>query len=74
MNYAKDFTTEQQQLIRQLNICIENREYSRDEIKRMMQDFNKLGKEIGKTTTEIAEAANDWLRAGYDGAAASQLT
>lgn len=48
--------------------------YSRDEIKRMMQDFNKLGKEIGKTTTEIAEAANDWLRAGYDGATASQLT
>lgn len=48
--------------------------YSRDEIKRMMQDFNKLGKEIGKTTTEIAEAANDWLRAGYEGAEASQLT
>lgn len=48
--------------------------YSRNEIKRMMQDFNKLGKEIGKTTTEIAEAANDWLRAGYDGAEASQLT
>lgn len=48
--------------------------YSRNEIKRMMQDFNKLGKEIGKTTTEIAEAANDWLRAGYDGATASQLT
>lgn len=48
--------------------------YSRNEIKRMMQDFNKLGKEIGKTTTEIAEAANDWLRAGYEGAEASQLT
>lgn len=48
--------------------------YSRDEIKRMMQDFNKLGKEIGKTTTEIAEAANDWLRAGYEGSEASKLT
>ena len=48
--------------------------YTRDEVSGMMLDFNKLGKEIGKTTSEIAEAANDWLRAGYDGAAASQLT
>ena len=48
--------------------------YTRDEVSGMMLDFNKLGKQIGKTTSEIAEAANDWLRAGYDGAAASQLT
>ena len=48
--------------------------YTRTEINSMMLDFNKLGKEIGKTTSEIAEAANDWLRAGYDGAEASQLT
>lgn len=48
--------------------------YTREEISGMMLDFNKLGKQIGKTTSEIAEAANDWLRAGYSGAAASQLT
>lgn len=48
--------------------------YTREEVSGMMLDFNKLGKQIGKTTSEIAEAANDWLRAGYDGAAASQLT
>lgn len=48
--------------------------YTRDEVSGMMLDFNKLGKQIGKTTSEIAEAANDWLRAGYSGAAASQLT
>ena len=48
--------------------------YTREEINSMMLDFNKLGKELGKSTTEIAEAANDWLRAGYEGTEASQLT
>ena len=48
--------------------------YTRTEINSMMQDFNKLGNQLGKTTTEIAEAANDWLRAGYEGSEASQLT
>lgn len=48
--------------------------YTREQVSGMMLDFNKLGKQIGKTTSEIAEAANDWFRAGYDGAAASQLT
>ncbi len=48
--------------------------YTRDEINGMMWDFNKLGTEMGKTTQEIAAAANDWLRAGYEGAEASQLT
>ena len=48
--------------------------YTRDEINGMMWDFNKLGTEMGKTTQEIAAAANDWLRAGYEGQEASQLT
>lgn len=48
--------------------------YTRDEINGMMYDFNKLGTEMGKTTQEIAAAANDWLRAGYEGQEASQLT
>ena len=48
--------------------------YTRSEITGMMSDFNKLGKQIGKTTSEIAEAANDWLRAGYEGAEVTQLT
>lgn len=48
--------------------------YTRDEINGMMWDFNKLGTEMGKTTQEIAAAANDWLRAGYEGAEASKLT
>lgn len=48
--------------------------YTKNSIHDMMLEFNDLAKEIGKTTEEIAEAANDWLRAGYEGQEASQLT
>lgn len=40
----------------------------------MMTDFNELAEEIGKTTQEVAAAANDWLRAGYSGKQAAELT
>lgn len=48
--------------------------YTKSNIHDMMLEFNDLAKEIGKTTEEIAEAVNDWLRAGYEGREASQLT
>ena len=48
--------------------------YTRKEIKGMMADFNELAEEIGKTTQEVAAAANDWLRAGYSGKQAADLT
>lgn len=48
--------------------------YTKNNIHDMMLEFNDLAKEIGKTTEEIAEAANDWLRAGYEGQEVSQLT
>lgn len=48
--------------------------YTKNSIHDMMLEFNDLAKEIGKTTEEIAEAANDWLRAGYEGQETSQLT
>lgn len=48
--------------------------YTKNNIHDMMLEFNNLAKQIGKTTEEIAEAANDWLRAGYEGQEASQLT
>lgn len=48
--------------------------YTKNNIHDMMLEFNDLAKEIGKTTEEIAEAANDWLRAGYEEQEASQLT
>ena len=43
------------------------------EVKNMMYDFNALGKQLGKSTQEVAQAANDWLRAGYEGAEATEL-
>ena len=43
-------------------------------IKSMMLDFNDLAKTVGKSTLEVANAANDWLRAGYEGQEASELT
>ena len=42
-------------------------------IKDMMLDFNELAKKVGRSTTEVAEAANDWLRAGYEGSEAVTL-
>lgn len=39
----------------------------------MMLDFNALARKVGKSTEEVATAANDWLRAGYEGQEASQL-
>ena len=47
---------------------------TRGEIHDMMLDFTELGDELGRTTQDIAEAANDWLRAGYTGEAAAELT
>ena len=47
---------------------------TRTSIKSMMTDFNKMAISMGKSTTEIAQAANDWLRAGYTGKEAAELT
>ena len=47
--------------------------YSYKEIQSMMLDFNILARKVGKSTEEVATAANDWLRAGYEGQEASQL-
>lgn len=47
---------------------------TRSSIKSMMTDFNKMAISMGKATTEIAQAANDWLRAGYTGQEAAELT
>lgn len=47
---------------------------SRDEIHDMLTDFNSMASQLGRTTNEVATAANDWLRAGYRGKEASELT
>lgn len=45
----------------------------REEVKGMMKDYNSLAREVGRTTTAVADAANDWLRAGYEGKEATEL-
>lgn len=42
-------------------------------IKNMMLDFNDLAAKVGKSTLEVSQAANDWLRAGYEGQDAATL-
>ena len=45
----------------------------RTEVKGMLKDYNALAKEVGRTTSAVADAANDWLRAGYEGKEATDL-
>lgn len=47
---------------------------TRTSIKSMMVDFNEMAISMGKSTAEISQAANDWLRAGYTGKEAAELT
>ena len=47
---------------------------TRDEMHDMMLDFTDLGAELGRTTQDVSQAANDWLRAGYAGEEAAELT
>ena len=47
---------------------------TRQETVAMLRDFNSLAKELGKSTSDVAAAANDWLRAGYAGEDAATLT
>jgi hypothetical protein len=47
---------------------------TREETKKLLYSYNQLGKELGATTTEVATASNDWLRAGYKNKEAADLT
>lgn len=38
---------------------------SRDETAKLLTTYSKLGKQMGATTKEVAEAADTWLRQGY---------
>ena len=44
-----------------------------DSIYEMTKGFNELGKEMGRSTRDVATAADDWLRAGYAADEANQL-
>ncbi len=45
----------------------------RDTINQYMASYNDLGKEIGATTTEVAQAADEWLRQGHSVAETNTL-
>jgi hypothetical protein len=42
-------------------------------MKDSMKIYNQMAKEMGKTTQEVANAANDWLRAGYNAEESAKL-
>lgn len=46
---------------------------TREEMYSMLDGFADLGNQLGRTTRDISEAANDWLRAGYEGKEATDL-
>lgn len=46
---------------------------TREEMYNMLSSFADLGNQLGRTTRDISEAANDWLRAGYEGKEATDL-
>ena len=47
---------------------------TRQETHALMLSYNDLADELGRTTSDVAIAANDWLRAGYMGQEAAELT
>jgi hypothetical protein len=42
-------------------------------MKDSLKIYNQMAKEMGKTTQEVANAANDWLRAGYNAEESAKL-
>ena len=46
---------------------------SREETQRLVKEYAQLGKQLGATTTEVAEAADTWLRQGYSAEEANTL-
>ena len=47
---------------------------TRNETKQLLIDYSNLADELGRTTQSVATASNDWLRAGYQGKEATELT
>lgn len=47
---------------------------TRQETQALLQTYVQMGDKLGRNANEIATAANDWLRAGYEGEKAAKLT
>lgn len=46
---------------------------SREDVRNLMTDYSELGQQLSATTTEVANAANEWLRQGYSIAETNDL-
>ena len=46
---------------------------TREETEKLIKTYSKLAKELGATTTEVADAADTWLRQGYSIAETNEL-
>jgi len=46
---------------------------TKEETMSLLTSYSKLGKQLGATTTEVANAANSWLRQGYEAADVTEL-
>lgn len=46
---------------------------SYDEVARMMKGYSQLGRELGASTSDVAKAADSWLRQGYSVSEANEL-
>ena len=47
---------------------------TRGEVHNLLKEYSNLADELGTTTQSVATASNDWLRAGYEGQEAAELT
>ena len=47
---------------------------TREQTRKLLVEYADLADELGRTTQSVATASNDWLRAGYQGKEAAELT
>ena len=47
---------------------------TRQQTRELLVEYADLADELGRTTQSVATASNDWLRAGYQGKEAAELT
>ena len=47
---------------------------NREEVKELVSTYSELGRELGATTSEVAQASDSWLRQGYSIEQVNELT
>ena len=70
INYIKGFFTSTINLTKQLDAVMVDLQIvtgkTREQVKGLMQDYGNLANQLGVTTSEVANSANEWLRMGYN--------